>query len=310
MSTSNDDLMTVLQSMRRENETMLKESEARTAATIRDLTGNISTEISAVNVTLTTHTASIITIESRLKALEIENANWPSPSASTIGSSGFSPPSNHSAKRRMLDDSYSSGSNYSTVYATSEKSNVARLSGFPHLYTKTDLVDWAKTILAKALPDHYHLDVQAGGAAKSARIVFDTTQECADAVAHLANTTLKWTDPDDKVVHPLYFKHDSAPEIRRMGGLLSTGWKATNKVCGPLAESLGHKFDLVTNKQQGTLRMKIGHRIIDILTIDLPSTNGTATVTPAESRKGYPLWLDEAVMSKIMAIIREDKSFG
>ena len=309
MSTSNDDLMTVLQSMRRENETMLKESEARTAATIRDLTGNISTEISAVNVTLTTHTASIITIESRLKALEIENANWLSPSASTIGSSGFSPPSNHSAKRRMLDDSYSSGSNYSTVYATSEKSNVARLSGFPHLYTKTDLVDWAKSILADALPSTYNIVVQAGGAAKSARIVFDTSAECADAVAHLANTSLEWKDPDDGVTHSFSFKHDSAPELRRMGGLLSTAWKAVQKVCGPLAESTGHSLDLVTDKKLGMLRMKLGHRVLTLLTIDLPSANGTATVTLAENKKGYPIWLDDAVLAKIVAIVQDDKSF-
>lgn len=309
-SASNDDIMALLKSMRSESETMLKESEGRTATALRTLTSNITTEISAVNVSLATHTASIVTIESRLMALETENASWPAPGAS-FGSTGYSAPSTSwsaGSKRRHLDDGSSYG-NYANVYATSEKSNVARLSGFPHLYTKTDLVDWAKSILADALPSTYNIVVQAGGAAKSARIVFDTSAECADAVAHLANTSLEWKDPDDGVTHSIYFKHDSAPELRRMGGLLSTAWKAVQKVCGPLAESIGHSFDLVTDKKLGMLRMKLGHRVLTLLTIDLPSANGTATVTLAENKKGYPIWLDDAVLAKIVAIVQDDKSF-
>ena len=94
-----------------------------------------------------------------------------------------------------------------------------------------------------------------------------------------------------------------------MGGLLSIAWKAVNKVCSPIAESLGHKFALVTDKKLGMLRMKLGHRVFDILTTDLPTTNGTAVVTVAESKKGYPIWLDDAVMQKVIDIVKEDKSF-
>ena len=68
-------IMALLKSMRSESETMLKESEGRTATALRTLTSNITTEISAVNVSLATHTASIVTIESRLMALETENAS-------------------------------------------------------------------------------------------------------------------------------------------------------------------------------------------------------------------------------------------
>ena len=70
----------MLKSMRHENETMLKESEGRNTAALRLLIGNITTEIIAVNVILTTHTASITSIETRLAAIEHESATWPTPS--------------------------------------------------------------------------------------------------------------------------------------------------------------------------------------------------------------------------------------
>ena len=301
-----DDLMNVLEKMRIDNEKTVKDSESRNSALFRSLEGNITQEIKSVNVTLATHTASITSLESRMSAIEAENAAWPSPGGSNFsGSPAFSAPSTSSgSKRTRLDDSWIS-SNYSTAFATSEKTNIARLSGFPHLYTKTDLIAWSKEILTNALPDSYTLDVQAGGATKSARIVFETSEHCANAIEQLKNKDLEWKDPDDGSIYPIYFKHDSAPELRRMGGLLSTAWKAFQKICSPIAESIGHSFSLVTDKKLGLLRMKLGHRVLTILSIDIPTTNGSAVVSPAEHMKGYPVWLDAAVMQKVIDIVKE-----
>ena len=303
--------MDVMGKMRIDNECMVKDSNARTVALFRSFEGNITQEIQTVNVTLATHTASLTSLEARLSAVESENAAWPTPGASFAGSPAFSAPSTASgsaSKRTRLDDSWISN-NYSTAFATSEKTNVARLSGFPHLYTKTDLIAWSKEILTNALPDSYSLEVQAGGAAKSARIVFDTSEHCANAIEQLKNKDLEWKDPDDGSIYQIYFKHDSAPELRRMGGLLSTAWKAFQKICSPIAESIGHSFTLVTDKKMGLLRMKLGHRVLTILSIDIPTTKGPAEVSLAEDTKGFPVWLDMSVLQKVVTMIKEDKSF-
>jgi len=304
-----DDLMNMMEKMRMEGEKTVKESDARTSALFRSLEGNITQEIKTVNVTLASHTASLTSLEARMSAVESENAAWPTPGGS-LGSGAFSAPSTASgSKRTRLDDSWIS-SNYSNAFATSEKTNIARLSGFPHLYTKTDLIAWSKEILTNALPDSYTLDVQAGGAAKSARIVFETSEHCANAIEQLKNKELEWKDPDDGSIYPIYFKHDSAPELRRMGGLLSTAWKAFQKICSPIAESIGHSFTLVTDKKMGLLRMKLGHRVLTILTIDIPTTKGPAEVSLAEDTKGFPVWLDMSVLQKVVAMVKEDNSFA
>lgn len=108
---------------------------------------------------------------------------------------------------------------------------IARLSGFPFKYGQADLVSWGREIMTSVRPTvsgpEESYEVKAGGAARTAVVIFQSTAQCESAIEAAGALELVWEEPEDKTRHMLKLAHDSPPAVRRMGDLLSVAWSTS-----------------------------------------------------------------------------------
>ena len=209
--------------------------------------------------------------------------------------------SNFSSARASTEaESYWQG-----VSRGSEKTNVARLTGFPFKYGKDDLLRWGEEQLS-FMKDKFPYVLQAGGSAKSVRVEFGSSALCAEAIQYATTIDLKWMEDESDDVSEcvsLRLTHDSSNELRNMGGLLSVAWRATSEAIGNIASDLDTSHTLITDRKAGKLMLVHRKRVSDLFYISPPIHGADAQIKVNPVNAGWPVWMTAEITAQIVSLV-------
>ena len=166
--------------------------------------------------------------------------------------------------------------------------------------------------MLKALYSDYTGEIKyhAANGAFSIVVEFTTEEDTKIFLDRSKSVPLKWGEPGAPLsdAQELRLDFDASPEIRKLGGLISVAWRATNaRILAAGNPAAGTK--LGTKREHGLLQLHSGVRLIDLFKITVPPL-GRPTIELHIARSKLPDWLPKETLEAIATEVRSSDDFA